>query len=89
MRPDGAEWSALCAFMICAAAALALAAGRSDSAGPCSPRRRLPDSQRLGLSWVAQEGDARPAWGWVSQVGQSRVGQSWDVSDPRVCGICS
>jgi hypothetical protein len=61
VRPDGAEWSALCAFMICAAAALALTAGRSDSAGPCSPRRRLPDSQRLGLSWAAQEGDARPA----------------------------
>lgn len=54
MRPDGAEWSALCAFMICAAAGLALAPGRSDTAGPCSPRRRLPDSQGLGLSWAAQ-----------------------------------
>lgn len=60
MRPNGAEWSALCAFMICAAAALALAPGRSDTAGPCSPRRRLPDSQGLCLSWASQRGDVGP-----------------------------
>lgn len=86
MRPDDAEWGTLCVFMICAAAGLALAPGRSDTVGP------VPHvGGCLILRVWAQAGLHREMLNQLKagcpqrdEAGQDRVG-----SEPMVCGICS